>query len=439
MEKYDVRDIFTPTKPAKITFVERFDINDRLVDALHTPGKQIVVYGHSGSGKTTLLVNKLNQIYENSITTRCVTGLTFEQLVLDAFDQLAPFFELDITESRNTGVTSSISIEYLGIKSKIDLADSKHSQVRKQRMLPPQLTPQRLAKFLGESNCCWVLEDFHKIQKEEKTKLAQVMKIFMDMAYDYNDLKIIAIGAVGTAREVVQYDAEMKNRVAEISVPLMNEKELTQILNKGEKALNIIFSKNLNNAIAKYSNGLASICHQLALNICFSHGIYASHNKSRKFESSALHDALTKYIENESDTIKSAFEKALRKQRKQKFDNSRLILKSLTEFEFDEGAIRAQLMDKIRKEEPDYPEGNLTFYLNNLQSEENGRIVRHDGSSGKYLYSNPFHRVFALALFAIESREKPFAEVKMDTKEILMELNKLIEETTKRFEIHYGK
>ena len=92
-EKKQTTDVFTPTTPARLPFVERETINRKLVNAIKTPGKQIIVYGHSGSGKTTLLENKLFQTYEAHITTRCVKGLSFEQLVLDAFDQLGGFYE----------------------------------------------------------------------------------------------------------------------------------------------------------------------------------------------------------------------------------------------------------------------------------------------------------------------------------------------------------
>ncbi len=57
---FRVTDVFTPATPARVTFVERDAINEKLVNALNTPGKQIVVYGHSGNGKSTFLVNKLN-------------------------------------------------------------------------------------------------------------------------------------------------------------------------------------------------------------------------------------------------------------------------------------------------------------------------------------------------------------------------------------------
>jgi ABC-type lipoprotein export system ATPase subunit len=60
---HTTRQVFTPTTPARIAFVEREEVNDKLVNALTTPGKQVVVYGHSGTGKTTLLLNKLHQVY----------------------------------------------------------------------------------------------------------------------------------------------------------------------------------------------------------------------------------------------------------------------------------------------------------------------------------------------------------------------------------------
>ena len=208
MEKHDVRDVFTPTKPAILTFVERKAINEKLVDSLRTPGKQLVVYGHSGSGETTLLINKLFQLYENHITTRCMSGLNFDQIIIDAFDQLNQYYISEETRTIKSGISGSLSAEYIGIKAKIDLSLSEDFQTKQHRIIPPQLTPQKLASFIGSAGCCWVLEDFHKIDDGEKKKLSQIMKIFMDMAVDYNDLKIIAIGAVGTAREVVAYDSE---------------------------------------------------------------------------------------------------------------------------------------------------------------------------------------------------------------------------------------
>jgi len=87
-EIFSVFRVFTPTTQARVNFVPRVAVNDQLVDALRTPGKQLIIYGESGSGKSTLLLKKLEELYPGHITTRCSTGTLFEQLLLDAFDQL---------------------------------------------------------------------------------------------------------------------------------------------------------------------------------------------------------------------------------------------------------------------------------------------------------------------------------------------------------------
>lgn len=393
MNMYSVHQVFTPTSPAILTFVERNIINNRLVDAIRTPGKQIVVYGHSGSGKTTLLLNKLNQLYENHITTRCMTGMSFESLMLDAFDQLNNYYTSENNSSTVRKINSTISADYSGIKSSIGQERSTTDGAKELRVLPVQLTVQRLAQFVGEANCCWVLEDFHKIDLSEKNKLSQMMKIFMDMAHEYTTTKIIAIGAVGTAREVVEYDPEMRNRVSEIHVPLMSTSEIEEIISKGKDFLNIEFGMGVQQQIIKHCNGLAAVCHQLCLNLCLEEGIESTLSNRQIITSNSLERAFKRYIEEESDSIKSALDKALRQKKKRKYDNCRLILVAVAMSDED-SLMASDIFQAIKKSEPQYPYANITRYLDELQKEERGSILRFDTMSGKYFFSNPFHKVF---------------------------------------------
>ena len=57
METHAATDVFTPSTVARLTFVERTCITERVVNALTTPGRQLVVFGRSGCGKTTLVDN----------------------------------------------------------------------------------------------------------------------------------------------------------------------------------------------------------------------------------------------------------------------------------------------------------------------------------------------------------------------------------------------
>jgi len=393
------RDVFTPTKPARIAFVERDSVNDKLVNSLTTPGKQIVVYGHSGTGKTTLLVNKLTQLYERHITTRCMKGLKFEQLILDAFDQLAPFYTSEKLQTQKYSISSEVSASYLMLQAKLNAQTSTDTAEKQTRILPPQLTPQALGRFLGAQRACWVLEDFHKVDESEKEKLSQLMKVFMDLSDDYAELKIIALGAVDTARQVVDYDHEMRNRVAEVHVSLMTEQEIAGIIEKGEAALNVKFNPEIKRLVSRHSNGLASVCHHLCLNMCNAAGVVeTTDGDPTELTKTHCEHAVKTYVEEASDSIKSAFDKALKQRRKTQYANARLILEALSALG-EAGTARTEIHKRIQRAEPKYPEANLKYLLPKLCTLEYGGILRYDSNSGLYSFADPIYRAYALAQF----------------------------------------
>lgn len=399
METFLTRDVFTPTKPARIAFVERDSVNDKLVNSLSTPGKQIVVYGHSGTGKTTLLVNKLTQLYDRHITTRCMKGIKFEQLILDAFDQLAPFYTQERQLAKKLSGGIDLDASYLMLQARLSAHSSVDASQKEARILPPQLTPQALGRFLGAQNACWVLEDFHKIDESEKEKLSQLMKVFMDLSDDYPELKIIALGAVDTARQVVDYDHEMRNRVAEVHVSLMTEQEIAGIISKGEGALNVKFNPEIKELVSRHSNGLASVCHHLCLNMCSAAGvIQTAQGEPVELTRKHFESAVKTYVEEASDSIKSAFDKALKQRRKTQYDNARLILEALSSLG-EAGTARTEIHKRIQRNESKYPEANLKYLLQKLCTLEYGAIIRFDSNSGLYSFADPIYRAYAIAQF----------------------------------------
>lgn len=398
MQAYRVKEVFTPTSPARIAFVDRDAINEKLVNALQMTGKQLIVYGHSGSGKTTLLANKLDQLYERHITTHCMKGMKFDQLLLDAFDQLKPYYLSELGTSKINTVSAELTGMYSVIQSKLLASETTGLTKKEQRVLPPQLTGQALGNLLGAAKCCWILEDFHKIDDSEKQQLSQLMKVFMDLSDKYEDLKIVALGAVGTARQVIEYDSEMRNRVAEIHVELMTEKEIESIVAKGESVLNISFDVDVKGLIAKYSNGLASVCHHLCLYMCQAAGITTTTEVVVSLDQANFESALKLYIAEASDSITSVFDKALKQRRKTKYDHVSIFLEALSSYK-ERGASRADLLKKILKKESKYPELSLKNTILKLKTDEYGSMVRYDQTSGLLSFSDPIYRAFALAYF----------------------------------------
>jgi len=134
-KEFLVDEVFTPASPAIACYVPRGEkVNDKLVNALKTRGKQIVVYGHSGSGKTTLLLNKLNQTYSNHLTSRCMKTTTVESLMLDAFSQLAPFYETEYSNTKKSGAELHVESTFKEIKAGIKLSSTSESTIKSGRL-----------------------------------------------------------------------------------------------------------------------------------------------------------------------------------------------------------------------------------------------------------------------------------------------------------------
>lgn len=389
---YSVYEVFTPTTQARINFVDRNTINDDLVDALRTPGKQLIVYGESGSGKSTLLLNKLRQIYSGHITTQCSAAMTYDKLLLDAFDQLDQYYLSNRTSQKGRSVSSSLIADFSRIRASVDAAVSQSTTRSEERVIPPQLTAQRLAQFLGAQGMCWVVEDFHKMPDSEKLPFAQSMKIFCDVSATYPDVKTITIGAAETARQVVEYDPEMSRRVSELLVPLMTDEELARIIRNGQELLNVDLSE-LIDPIVQYSAGLPAVCHQLALSACLENGITTTQAEHAALSREDLKAAAERYIRESSDTLKAGFDKALKRHRVRRFDNCRLILAAIASGPLS-GMLVSDILNTVREVEAEYPAGNLAQYLRELTQDTRGNVLRL-GADGKYRFSDPLYYSFA--------------------------------------------
>lgn len=404
-KEYSAEDVFTPSTPAIRAFVEREEkLNNRLFKALKTPGKQVIIYGHSGSGKTTLLTNLVNRVYENQAVTRCMEGMSFENILVDGFSKLNKYYVSQKKTTKGLKIAPEIEASFLGIKSKLGLEFSSSTEVTTQPLLPPQLTPQQLAIFFGEVNCCWILEDFHKIHIDEKRKASQIMKVFMDTSLDYKNVKLIAVGAVNSGRQVIEYDREMNNRVSEIFVPLMTAKQLEGIIHKGEKLLNISFSDDAVDKIVTVSSGLASICHQLCLNICYNRDIIETSFILERITLDDVDTAIEEYIEEREDTLKAQFDKAIKKiSEADKSNDIEKILKCFFKVDREENTID-EIYSKIKIKNSNFPLEDLKRYLIELQSPERGEILTLDENSGKYSFCDPFTKSYAIC--KIKNKQK---------------------------------
>lgn len=415
---YKLEQVFTPSKPADITFVERNEINKRIDRALRTSGKQIIIYGFSGVGKTTLLFKKLKEFNLSYIKTSCITGMVIQDIVIDAFNQLDIYYSHQKDQQESNTVGGSLEASFWIVKAGLKAETKGDSKLTQKRAVELPITPQTLAKFIGSAGLVWVIEDFHKIEESHKKQMAQIMKVFMDASTEFPNLKIIALGAVNSAREVVQYDSEMRSRISELEVPLMSHNNLKRIIETGEKLLNVKLSENVTNRIVTYSSGLPAVTHQLCLLLCELNDVLKTQTKLVRIQSQKFNEAMEEYVEENSDSFKSIFEQATKKIHIRKNENPIDLLGYIMTLAKDNFSI-SELKESIQKGNVNYKGTNLRKYIEEFTEPSRSEILRYNVNHNTYYFSNPFIKAYIQCSLKIDSHKG--TEFKDDFKNVLKE------------------
>lgn len=386
-----VEEVFTPAVAAnlKLNYIERETLISQLNHFFQTAGKQIVVFGYSGSGKTTLITNELKRNKIDFIKTHCSQNTTFEELILNVFDELDVVYK----KTTNCKVSSSVSAEYMKIKASIggDRVDVY------ERIVPPQLTKKKLATFLGEAKCYWIIEDLHKLNEDNKRKVADTLKEFIDIAIEYPNVKVICLGALNSSKNLIELDPNLNDRVADFNVPLMTDEEIGLLIENGFHILNLSISERHKQRIISLSNNIASVAHQLCLNICHK----LSYTKMRFFDVPLITDeiidsSIKDYINEKSGRFKSLLDRVLAI--KSDRNVGRKILRMFIDVDFE-----GVYIDEIYKRFKSFPQDTIKEILDNLCTSKYDEAFRFDEDSNKFKLINPFFQVYIKMYFQDES------------------------------------
>lgn len=391
MSKIEIEKVFTPGSPADITYIKRPKAEKQINRALRNTGIQIIVYGHSGSGKTTLLFNLLKEQERKHIITRCTKGISIKNVLHDAFSQLGSFYieQKSISEEKKVSSNFKFGIDFFSFG--LAGENKQTTNLTNKRIVEIQKNPHLLAKLFGEANYIWVIEDFHKLEIEPKKELSQIMKVFMDVSNEYPNLKIIAIGAVDSARQVVHYDSEMDNRVSEVHVPLMTADQLYNIIHLGEGHLNIEFNDSVKDRIVAYSSGLASVTHTLCGLACENKKIFETQEKKGTISNGDLDYAVKEYVSEKSDSLKSIYEQATKEKTKRKIETPIVLIQAILKVDKDSFTV-IEISEQLSKDFLGYKANNLRRYILEFTKAERGEILRYNQNADNFSFSNPFLR-----------------------------------------------
>ena len=206
--------VFTITGKPTYTFV-RPGLYNRLRAALQTPGLGVVVEGPSGVGKTTAVTKAIEETREEEVT------------LLNARDKS----DREVIHRLPEGVSGTV-----------------------------------------------VIDEFHRLDKDQKDVLANLMKIESDR--DGDNLKIVIVGINNAGRSLIDSSPDLTYRVEFFRFGMESEEKIDELIRKGEHALNVDIRSR--RSIIENAQGSFYIAQTLCKYACIESGIWEKNDSVRE-------------------------------------------------------------------------------------------------------------------------------------------------------------
>ena len=241
MESYGLENVFVPVGLPTLTFIKRAHLERSIESWKLSHAKHLLIFGPSKSGKTSLWKKYIRE--ENVIKIPCNNTKTLADIYNEILDGLNAFY------TSEKGQEIGAKLGFLGeLKALLGFASTKtqmsgeisgKSAEKETRLSSPPLSANTIIKYLKPANKTVVIEDFHYANEAFKKLLSQELKAFSDELCQW-----IIVGIQHKTSELLTYNLDLHQRIAEIPVEGFIEKELLEILELGELALNITFPES---------------------------------------------------------------------------------------------------------------------------------------------------------------------------------------------------
>lgn len=266
METYKLEDIYVPVGLPDITFVIRDNLERSIKDWEMNRAKHMLIFGPSKSGKTSLWKKYVSQ--DNIIKIPCNINKSISDVYSEIITELDVFYtsekgrELGIKNNLLGELKSSI-LNMFSASVKAEVETTKKNADKETPVVNPIIGPNLIIKYLKPSEKIIVFEDFHYANDNLKVQLSQDLKAFSDDSCPW-----IIVGIQHKTSELLSYNIDLQQRIAEIPVEGFTDQQLLQIIELGELALNIKFSFTLKKNILHESLGSASLLQNICRRIC---------------------------------------------------------------------------------------------------------------------------------------------------------------------------
>lgn len=271
-------DVFGVSRDLPLNYVERNEVDNRLVDNV-TRDKHVIIYGGSKQGKTSLRKHCLSE--NDYVLVQCQN--TWDIAKLSEAILKAVGFEVETSHSRTTDGKSKIQVKASGSLSMFGLgkvkteAGGEHERGDSvQRTFEPlQLDPSDpndLVRALRDIDFdkLIILEDFHYLPQETQQHFAFALKTI----HEVSKYTFIIVAVWREENRLILYNGDLAGRVISVDADSWSNEALLSVIEEGEKLLNISFSEDFKTNLIEQSLGSVYIVQDCCYRACKDNGVH---------------------------------------------------------------------------------------------------------------------------------------------------------------------
>jgi hypothetical protein len=307
---YKLEDVFTPSTPATLTFIERE--NHALFESyMREHGRPICLEGPFQAGKTSLILRISKKVFPNgAIHVICNKSSTVDSLIQNAFHILRPYYHSEVVRDKQK-LPHTFTDRLFSTNS-----ETSDPGITKDTRLPIELISPVLAMFAADAVRPLIIDDAHKLAEKERQQLADVVREWQTQvtAYGHPKIVIVASDVTGSSmtRSLLASSPDLATRIVRLHLPRMSPDELRGIIRRGGQLLNLNFS-DIEDYIIKLSigrsgSGRPGYTHDLCRHACVVAGITETTSSVKSISREQFEKALEVWSEASAANIQFKFD-----------------------------------------------------------------------------------------------------------------------------------
>lgn len=268
-----IKDIFTPGRFPTWTYIDDHlkDKEQQLIDTLDDGSMLVSISGPSKSGKTVFVENILGK--DNLIQVTGAGVRDTSDLWLRVFDIIGtPIQRTQQSGSSSTGsmsgkITAEGSLFVVKGKGEAGVSTSSTNQSSTTEKISIDYL-QLLIRELAGSDFVIFIDDFHYIEREAQSLLAQEIKEAIRQG-----VKFICASVPYHSDDVIRSNPDLRGRFFSIDFDYWGDEVLKKIAYKGFDKGNIVYRHELIDKLCAEAAGSPQLMQYLCLNACYEKGI----------------------------------------------------------------------------------------------------------------------------------------------------------------------